>query len=435
MVGDAVIEEAGPDTVTPGGAQTLIKGDPLHQHFRKNRGVKSYGDTPTSTEPASASDDDATTAAPAEGTDDEKDKPFNLMQGHVVQTRPDTPGVRVAFEMSLTPADVAPAQGGNVAYLAAIPVLQRLLAEHDPEQPFAAPVDNVALRLALATVNGSWLWRNRTLASTVRIRVAWQAYGPDGTSEQDELLVPNVRTWPADPAKILPGGRLDDPYGHVAAVAGLARVMAQTLRGERLVLRCFVEAWLDVPASTRVFPSQLRTEKKENRAYFELPMGGGHFALTAEKVANKLRTIDAWHGDPRFPDTSIPVEIFGSSLEYGFDIRDKHDGLPDRSLLVIWKKLIQKAHVPANTGPEALAAAQAAVARTLKDQLTLDEKFFLVAWFLRGGAGVYMSEETKLKKAAAKAEKAEKAAKAAKTKAAKAAAKAAAAATSPEATA
>jgi hypothetical protein len=347
MVGDAIMEEAGPETVQIGGARSLIKGSPLNEHFRKSRGVKSFGHEVAQTSAT-------------------KDEPHNLVQGSIVQTSPLSPGVRVAFEMALTPADIYPAQNGNESDLTSQPVLRELFSVG----PAAAdhPVDQVAMRLTLALLSGSWLWRNRTLASTIRIRFFWRTFHHDGSITTGDQEVSNARTWPQDPAQAV------EQESCRAASQSIADQIAATLRHENLVTRFFVEAWLDLPASTRVFPSQLRTDDKE-RQYFKVPGGQGNVGLTAEKISNRLRTIDAWHGHASFPNVSFPVEIYGSSLEYGINIRDKEE----KSLLGIWKKLVCKG------GHESVKA--------VLESLSADDKCFMVAWFLRGGAGVYKGAE------------------------------------------
>lgn len=184
-------------------------------------------------------------------------------------------------------------------------------------------LNEVAARFARNIVNGRWLWRNRTIARhiTVRISVAGKAL-----ASFDALATPlnHFNDISTDERKV-------------------ATYIADGLRGDDDA-GLDIEAQLDfgVRGALEVFPSQNYVEDKprgfarplyclgaperihsRNGMEFESTRTMGHAALRDQKIGNALRTIDTWY--PRYAEHGrpLPVEPNGASLEAQEFFRDR----------------------------------------------------------------------------------------------------------------
>lgn len=192
----------------------------------------------------------------------------------------------------------------------------------------SAGLDEVAARFARNIANGRWLWRNRTIARTVRVDVA--RVDADGRAE--------------------PLARFDalaTPLNHFDAITDderrVATVLADGLRGnDDSGLR--IEAHVDfgIAGAIEVFPSQNYVEDKPRGFARPLYCLGapdrsarssgmdfastrtmGHAALRDQKIGNALRTIDTWYPAYAEYGRPLPVEPNGASLEAQEFFRDK----------------------------------------------------------------------------------------------------------------
>ena len=184
-------------------------------------------------------------------------------------------------------------------------------------------LNEVAARFARNIANGRWLWRNRTIARhiTVRISVAGKAL-----ASFDALATPlnHFNDISTDERKV-------------------ATYIADGLRGDDAA-GLDIEAQLDfgVRGALEVFPSQNYVEDKprgfarplyclgaperihsRNGMEFESTRTMGHAALRDQKIGNALRTIDTWY--PRYAEHGrpLPVEPNGASLEAQEFFRDR----------------------------------------------------------------------------------------------------------------
>lgn len=184
-------------------------------------------------------------------------------------------------------------------------------------------LNEVAARFARNIANGRWLWRNRTIARhiTVRISVAGKAL-----ASFDALATPlnHFNDISTDERKV-------------------ATYIADGLRGDDDA-GLDIEAQLDfgVRGALEVFPSQNYVEDKprgfarplyclgaperihsRNGMEFESTRTMGHAALRDQKIGNALRTIDTWY--PRYTEHGrpLPVEPNGASLEAQEFFRDR----------------------------------------------------------------------------------------------------------------
>lgn len=166
----------------------------------------------------------------------------------------------------------------------------------------------VARRYARNIANGRWLWRNRAVASAVRVSVV----SGDDQLGFNSLDIPLNSFSEYSESEVRLGELLLD------GLAGRAQRAAE------------VEARIEMGfgGSFEVYPSQNYLDKKPTgfaRSLYCLGVPGkpteigvremGQAAIRDQKVANALRTLDTWY--PGFDEIRrpIPVEPNGANLE------------------------------------------------------------------------------------------------------------------------
>lgn len=179
----------------------------------------------------------------------------------------------------------------------------------------SAGAEDVCRRIARNIANGSWLWRNRVAASSIRIEVQGDA---GKIAEFDALAVP-VR-------------HFNDFSDSEKAVAD---VLLRGLRAdEQASLKVVAFVSFGVQGAVEVFPSQAYVESKPRgfarplykinptrmrtateSADVESSQVLGQAALRDQKISNRLRTIDTWYPDFDQVKQPIPVEPNGANLE------------------------------------------------------------------------------------------------------------------------
>jgi len=174
----------------------------------------------------------------------------------------------------------------------------------------------VARRIARNLASGSWLWRNRAVASEIEVDVA----DADGESiaKFDAFAVPTTS------------------FGDYSAdEMRLAEVLANGLRGGHdasIQVSAVVRFGLTGPVE--VFPSQVYIEDKPKgfaRALYKISPAAaegdkgvrvmGQAALRDQKIANRLRAIDTWYPGYELTGKPLPVEPNGASLDFGEQFR------------------------------------------------------------------------------------------------------------------
>lgn len=173
-------------------------------------------------------------------------------------------------------------------------------------------LEEISRRIARNVANGSWLWRNRVTASTVRVE-AW--HGDTLVAAFDALATPTHH--------------FDD---YTADERALAEILAKGLRGDvraSIEVRAYVS--FGVTGGVEVFPSQAYVENKPKgfaRPLYKINLTGGRkqddmgvailgqAALRDQKISNRLRCMDTWY--PGFDQVKrpIPVEPNGANLEF-----------------------------------------------------------------------------------------------------------------------
>lgn len=182
-------------------------------------------------------------------------------------------------------------------------------------------LQEVARRYVRNIINGRWLWRNRSVAEQILIKVS-------ETEEYDQSQ--SVKTY----KNTLEFNALDyglKSFDQVSkAEQQLADIIVNGMRGD-VNASLHIEAIVDFGmGGVEVFPSQNYLEDKPkgfSRSLYQLnPIKPerqskdnqflGQAAIRDQKIGNALRTIDTWY--PAFIENDskpIPVEPNGASLE------------------------------------------------------------------------------------------------------------------------
>ena len=185
----------------------------------------------------------------------------------------------------------------------------------------------VANRYARNIANGSWLWSNRTIASTIEIEVVDVNNGAE-IARFDALSIP-----------------MNHFKKYSTGELAVGAVLAAGLRGDRragIQVRATVR--FGINGSVEVHPSQAFLENKPKgfaRALYKLSGSNiqeqedrtqgvrimGHAGLRDQKITNCLRRIDTWYKDFDLIRKPIPIEPNGANLEFmEFFRHDKKSG-------------------------------------------------------------------------------------------------------------
>lgn len=196
---------------------------------------------------------------------------------------------------------------------------------------------------AFNMLNGSWLWRNRTVADQIEVTIR---YGEKIVRIDDALDLP------VTPVAANNGEKQDDPHMDCRAIDDLANDIADALAGVTRPLRIEMTACARMMPGQAVWPSQRFTPSK--RIVGKQPNGkeifsgrdfllfGGAPVIAAEKIGCALRTFDRDHRHPIYTDEIIPVEPNGGSLRIGINLR--RSGNDIRSLLPIFAAMSSPQH-------------------------------------------------------------------------------------------
>lgn len=240
----------------------------------------------------------------------------NLQAIESAKTGPDMVDLRIGFEMKVLPLRDALHSCSNSQKVNANDAekMRAMLDDFIKRAQNSEGLQEVSRRIARNICNGRWLWRNRLLASAVRIEI--EADGWKGTIS--DALGLSLREF---------GSYSDEEKA-------LGAILASGFRGEKTVA-IRVNAILDmgVTGSIEVYGSQNyepdvgRSNEKEglSRSLYKLPLSAapshdegvrvvGQAAFRDAKIWNALRTIDTWYPGYSQGDMPIAVEPQGASL-------------------------------------------------------------------------------------------------------------------------
>lgn len=193
----------------------------------------------------------------------------------------------------------------------------------------------LALRYAYNIVNGRFLWRNRVCAEKISIAVR-----TDAVSEEFRFNAYDFS--------------LNDFNKNVdnADLQRLAEAIHTGLiGGDSSFTLVEVEAYVNLGNGQHVFPSQEMNMGEKKKVLFQLNKCA---AMHNVKIGNAIRTIDNWYKNAEFP---IAVEPYGSVTQMGQAYRRSRTDL--YTLMLDWLNE--------------------------KDNVSDDDKNFVVANFIRGG--------------------------------------------------
>ncbi len=172
--------------------------------------------------------------------------------------------------------------------------LQQIITAYSEQYGF----EEVAHRYACNIANGRFLWRNRTVAEQINIRVRH-----------------NQQHWQFDSQQFsLHNFQSDDKQ-----LQQLATLIAAGLKGQHSVL-LQIEAQAQIGEGQEVYPSQeliLDSNATNKKVLYQV---GGIAAMHSQKIGNALRTIDTWH--PYVDEYSaIAIEPYGAITNRGVACR------------------------------------------------------------------------------------------------------------------
>ena len=173
----------------------------------------------------------------------------------------------------------------------------------------------LACRYARNIANGRFLWRNRTVAQSIRVTVT--------DSEKEDRTTFTVSFDALD----IP---LNEFGNYSEDERKLAATIVEGLQGNRqAILKVSAEVDMGMKGPVEVFPSQNYLEDKSKgfarslyclgNASTDWDRNGsremGQAALRDQKIGNALRTIDTWYPAYAERQRPIPVEPNGASLD------------------------------------------------------------------------------------------------------------------------
>jgi len=227
----------------------------------------------------------------------------------------------------------------------------------------------IAERYAINIANGRFLWRNRVGAGDIQIKV--KASNEELHFNAYEFSLRNF----------------DIPESKKHELEKLTQIIASALQGneDHNFTLIEVEAYVNLGKNQTVYPSQemvLGTSSGDQRKFlYQLNLGEEKTAaMHSQKIGNAIRTIDDWHNDGAVIG-AIAVEPYGSVTNRGQAYRKptKKERFQDfYSLLDRWiNKNVDKP--------------------IYKDELTDEQKHYVIAVLIRGG--VFSKAKEKLKEA------------------------------------
>lgn len=233
----------------------------------------------------------------------------NLQTVDVAALPADADTLKVAFTLRVLQGAGTPSACNNAVYQAK---LRQTVEGYVKAHGFT----ELSRRYAHNLANGRFLWRNRTGAEQVEVRIEHLVQGTV------------AKAWTFDALK-LSLRHFDAPGEMTEALDGVAQLIAQGLSGESHVL-LGVTAFVRVGGGQEVFPSQElildrnANDKKSKTLYTVGDVAGMH----SQKIGNALRTIDTWHAEAALLGP-IAVEPYGSVTTLGKACRqptkDKQD--------------------------------------------------------------------------------------------------------------
>jgi CRISPR-associated protein Csy3 len=230
--------------------------------------------------------------------------------------------------------------------------------------------DSEALELlgryyAYNMANASWLWRNRTVAESIQVKIRFGEH----ETKIDEAL--DMSPFPVAPND---GENAADPHTSCRTIDELAKAITAALSGASKPLRVYLVACAKMMPGQAVWPSQRFTPAKrivgkqpngkEILSGRDFLMFGGAPAISAEKIGCALRTFDRDHCHPVYTEEVIPVEPNGGSIKVGINLRRAGNDI--RSLL-----------------PRFISATPASPQR--QQALTQKEMIYVLGCLIRGG--------------------------------------------------
>ena len=177
----------------------------------------------------------------------------------------------------------------------------------------------LAASYAFMIVSGKWGWRNYDVAADVTVEINF-----DGKT----LIAPSIKN-AGSFGSITDNGELSysKSFDDLEYYQDFVDAIESALRSPNDVLLFSVSGLFTVGNGARVYPSQLfLNESKQKSAggtklFRSITFGDNESAgMSPEKILNKIRTIDLYHGHPT--GAAIAVEPNGASIQFGDFLRN-----------------------------------------------------------------------------------------------------------------
>lgn len=240
--------------------------------------------------------------------------PSNIQQTETAKTDHDADGLVVTFGLRMI--DLSSTLFACAAEKVEITnaVRESILSFADRAK-VSTGAEDVCRRIARNVANGSWLWRNRVTASSIRIVVS---SGSEKIAEFDALAIPmrhfnNFTDGEKAVASVLLRGMQGDPQSALSVEAFVSFGIKGAI--EVFPSQVYVESKPTGFARPLYKINPTRSERTSKTADFEAVKVMGQAALRDQKISNRLRTIDTWYPDFEQVKQPIPVEPNGANLE------------------------------------------------------------------------------------------------------------------------
>lgn len=266
----------------------------------------------------------------------------NLKVIESAKTGPDMTDLRVFFEIKALPLSevLHSCANSKKENLEDAKKMRAMLDDFISRAKNSEGLAEVSRRIVRNICNGRWLWRNRLIASGIRIEVS---------AGDKKWEIPNALQVPM---------RKFESYSDVEKSIGEVLVSGFSGEAEKVTLKVLAILDLGVTGSVEVYGSQNYepdTGRSNNRgelsrSLYKLAMSSGQqdrdgvrivgqAAFRDAKIWNALRTIDDWYPGYSVADMPIPIEPQGASLSMMRFLRAKEN--KKASAFELFKRLNQ----------------------------------------------------------------------------------------------
>jgi CRISPR type I-F-associated protein Csy3 len=239
--------------------------------------------------------------------------------------------LKIDFTARILPIQARADMSSDPAFFADI---EKAIKNQIDDKKDASPLSLISKFYAFNLLNASWGWRNRDVASSIKVNITW------GNSKS--ITIGDAHEWPLHPVKrnaVIEANDIKQPYQDKNDyINELASDIDSAFRGGHPgVLTIHCTGLFTLFSGAEVWPSQvfnpldvMRGKSKLGKQFFRIPtfsQRADSVGITAEKIGNALRSYDAWHANELGIDDVIAVDPKGGTVRYRLAMRS--DGHKD----------------------------------------------------------------------------------------------------------